>query len=466
MNFIPTMVGLRRVFGLVFVSLVVSFSSMTAAQGPGAADGPEEPKPPTPTVLDTGITVSVSRQFRVLGANSQVRRLFSSQAEDIAADYHKLLGRQGGGSLPITIQLHDASKVSPVNPSVVQSLQSVGGTFRLLVHVRLDDGATPEAFQSAILRCLLAIDIIQGRTVDEIPEGRNLVPAWLERGVAASIDFRREGNRSVVASAVFARGRAFPVEKILRESPDNLPAAGRAAYDASACGLVLTLLGFENGPARFLRLLADFAAIEADPAAQIRHHFQEMAESDRALEKWWALQLAQMARPGATDFMDPGESDRRLAQALISEYSPDGASGPARVFTLGDVLALPKDKAKDKERLIRNTWMRVRSLGPRVHPLFRPVTDAHRQLLEDIMGGKTRDLNQRLAALDAERGSLAARLDAIDDYLNWWEVTRGQGAAADLDRYRKAMKPRPHVGRPEDPIGRYLDETARLLDKP
>jgi hypothetical protein len=244
-----------------------------------------------------------------------------------------------------------------------------------------------------------------------------------------------------------------------------MTAAGQAAYDASACGLLLTLLELDQGQGRFHRLLADFAAFDADAAAQIRHHFQEMAESDHALEKWWALQVAQMSRAGAMDFLSASESERQLARALIVEWTPPGkAKVESVVLGLSDMMTLP-DK-EERQRVLRQSWLAVRALGPRVHPFFRPVADAHRLLIEDLMGGKTKGIAERLARLDEERAGLAARLDAVDDYLNWWEVTRGRGASADLLRYREAMKSRAPEARRDDPIGTYLDESARLLANP
>ena len=454
--------------------LVLLLGPVLASRAPAqsAASPPEDASPapvrldePAPSPIpDSGITHTASGRFRILGGNATTRRAFAAQAEEIAAEYTRLLAGNAGKGAPITIQLHDPAVVSPLYASVRESLESVGETFRALIHIRLDAGATPDACRSAIVRCLLAGDILQGRRPGEVRAG-NLVPAWLHRGVLAALDFREQGGRSPVAATVFARGRAFPVEKLLKESPDGMTAAGLAAYDASACGLLLTLLELDKGGGRFRRLLADFASFDAEAATQIRHHFQEMAESDRALEKWWALQVAQMARPGATDFLSAGESERLLARALLTEWTPPGKS-PAETVVLGlpDMIALP-DKA-ERLRVLRQTWLAVRALGPRVHPLFRPVAEAHRVLIEDAMGGKTKDLPLRLARLDEERATLAARLDAIDDYLNWWEVTQGRGETAELQRYREAMKARPAALRKDDPIGEYLDGAARLLVKP
>ena len=439
-----------------FSIAVVRAQPAPPPQGGGkAADGP--------VPADAGITITTSKQFRLLGSNIQVRRGFAALAEQTRESYRKLLVRDDSVVIPITIQFFDPAKVAASKASVIDEVTAVGPTVRLAINVRLDDGATPDVFRMAVIRCLLVADIIRGRNPEEIRPG-NLVPVWLEHGVATAMAFREDPTQATVASMVFGRGRAFSVEKLLRESPDKLPSGSRAAYDASACGLVLTLLGMENGPVRFQRLLADFGSFEADPAAQIRHHFQEMAESNRALDKWWAMQVAQMSRPGATAFMDGMESDRRLAQTMLAEVPANPKTGePPQTLSLADVIALP-DKAI-RDRLLKDTWLRLRALGPRIHPLFRPVTDAHRHLLEDVMGGKAGDVQARLAALDAERATLAARLDAIDDYLNWWEVTRGSGAAADLDRYREAVKVRPRDAAAEDPIGVYLDDVQKLVRK-
>ena len=434
----------------------VSFAQPAAARTP--VPGPVKASAIVP---DSGLTTSSSGRFRVLGSSSMVRRMFASQAESAREDYSKLLATPDAGGQPIVIQLHRAGAVSPENASVLTSIEVLAGqAFRSVVHVRLDDGATPQAFRAAIIRTLLVNDIIRGRQPDEIRQGQ-LVPTWLEVGVIAALEYRANPTRSSVATGVFARGHAFPVEKILRDSPENMTSAGRAAYETSACGLVLLLLSLENGPPRFHRLLSDFAAIDADPAALIRHHFQELAESDKALEKWWALQIARMARPDAADFMNTEDSERRLAQAMLSEIVRPEAEGGRQTLTF--LQLLDYSNQPERETLIKGVWLRMRSLTARLHPLFRPLANAQLELIEEAMNGKSEGLPARWVALDEERTMLALRLDGIDDYMNWWEVTRGSGRPTDLENYRKALQPRPAPARPNDPIGAYLDEISRLV---
>jgi len=412
-----------------------------------------------------GRTMSVSGAFRVFGGESvQVRSRFAEEAEQVKTELVALLKIKDSWRHPFVIQLHDASRVTPGGPSVRSFMKVVGGsTFRFDIDVRLDSHMHPQLFRREVLRSLLGSLIIGARRASEIKAG-NLVPAWLMVGVSEALAYRREPERSAVATVVFSRGRAFPVERLLHESPEKLPATMRAAYEASACGLILTLLERENGPQKLLALFGDLATFDGDPAMMIRHHFQSMAESEHGLEKWWALQVASMARPKALDFLGAAESQRRIAQAMMVELAVGDDTTP-QPMTLAS--AAGSAKPEELQAALRATWLRLRTLETRVHPLFRGIVAAYRNTVDSAMEGKRKTLKTLatdLARLDARRDALADHLDRVDDYLNWWEVTRGEGDTAELDRFLKALHPPKPPPRKDDPIGNYLDKVERLFE--
>ena len=78
--------------------------------------------------------------------------------------------------------------------------------------------------------------------------------------------------------------------------------------------------------------------------------------------------------------------------------------------------------------------------------------------------GKAKHAATDLAALDAVRSRYVTLLDQVDDYLNWWEATQGRGDPRLFEAYRRLSQPAVPAARPDDPIGRYLDEIARAVE--
>lgn len=436
---------------------------LAQAQAKEAADG-EALTQHAVVIPDPGKTVSVSRQFHVLGkASPRLRNALAAEADALKEELLRLFESKDNWRHPVVIQLHDPREVSPAGPSVRGGVAAVGeGRFRFKVDVRLDAGSEPELFRREVLRALLGTFVIGRRQADEVKDGE-LVPPWLLHGVEQALAYRRDPGSTAVASVVFNRGKTFPVERLLQAEPAGLPAGVRVAYEASACGLVLTLLDQENGPRRLLRLIGELAGYDGDAAPLIRHHFQSMAVSKHGLDKWWALQVATMARPEAWDFYDGEESRRRLVQAMQVEV--DATAGPpAEAMPLAEAAAVVE--YEEWARLLRTVAARMRSLQLRVHPLFRGVAAGYEAAMQQELsrrrGGESR-LVQDLDELDALRDRLAERLDAVDDYLNWWEVTRGEGDPDRLRRYLEAARPEEAKPRQDDPIGAYLDKVEAVM---
>ena len=455
----PNRAGLRAC-RIAMVALV------SAATGLAVAQPVAPPAPPAPAadsvVKDTGQTLSATGQFRILGAGVSVRRQYAGAAEQVKRELLQLLHLEDRWRHPVVVQLHDAAVVSRHGPSVVARLQSVGASvFRFQIDVRLDENARPAAFDEAVLRCLLGAEVVGNRRADEVRDG-DLVPPWLMAGVAEAIAFRREPERSAMAAVVFSRGRAFPVEKLLAETPDGMPAATQAAYRASACGLVLTLLAQENGADGFHRLLADLAQYSGKPGDLIRYHFQALAATESGLEKWWALQVADMARPKALDFLGAEESHRRLAQALVADVLPESGLGQHQPTELAQIIARPP--GAERQKALGTIWGRLRALEPRIHPLYRELASSYGGLVAQVMEGKAKHAATDLAALDAVRSRYVTLLDQVDDYLNWWEATQGRGDPRLFEAYRHLSQPAVPAARPDDPIGQYLDEIARAVE--
>lgn len=410
-----------------------------------------------------GVSVSASRQFRASGGDLADRQRMLILAEEVLEGYRNLMGRSVPASFTIQMVLHDPREVSPAGPPVRAGLEVVDETdYRGRIDIRLDSGLLANEIREAVSRLLLAADMARERPADELRADGILVPPWLAEGVAEALHFKRDPASSAVALAVVGRERALPVEDLIPADPQTMSGAMRAAFRASACGLVLTLLDQPGGSEQFGRLLLDLASLESDPLVLIRHHFQHLAESERGVEKWWALQMAALASPSALNFLSMEQSDRALARALIAEYEPEAGGRPKRA-SLAEAIAIEDER--ERQIALALIRLELRRQAPTLHPMFRALADAHLLLVGRILEG---ELDRQEAALvldslDNQRAGVYRRLDGIDDFLNWVEVSTQGGASAPIRRPSRGAETEGRQ-REGDPVSDYLDKVEALLD--
>ncbi len=411
----------------------------------------------------TGVSLSASRQFRVSGGDPADRQRMLILADEVLEGYRKLMGRGIPASFAIQMVLHDPREVSPAGPPVRAGLEVVDETdYRGRIDIRLDSGLVANEVREAVSSLILAADMTRERPADELRADGILVPPWLSEGVAEALHFKRDPATSAVALAVVGRERALPVEDLIPADPATMSGAMRAAFRASACGLVLTLLDQPGGSEQFGRLLMDLASLESDPLVLIRHHFQDLAGSERGVEKWWALQMASLAAPSALNFLSMEQSDRALARALIAEYVLEAGARPRRA-TLAEAIAM--EDGGERQAALASVRLGLRRLAPTLHPMFRSLADAHLLLIGRVLenGLDRAEAALVLDSLDSERAGVYKRLDGIDDYLNWVEVSTQDGATAPVRRPARGADTEvpPREG---DPVGDYLDQVEALLD--
>ena len=100
----------------------------------------------------------------------------------------------------------------------------------------------------------------------------------------------------------------------------------------------------------------------------------------------------------------------------------------------------------------------LRLLTATANPLMRPIVSDYQQVAQRLATGKHAGLADRLARLHANRTKLAARMSAVDDYMNWFEATQSAAKSGVFADYLRAASA---VGKPEferhDALSVYLD---------
>jgi len=96
-------------------------------------------------------------------------------------------------------------------------------------------------------------------------------------------------------------------------------------------------------------------------------------------------------------------------------------------------------------------------LGTRAHPVLRPLVNDYRELTAQLSSGKTAGAGERLARLRSMQARLTARMEKVDDYMNWYEATQARTSSGEFADYLGQVEENAGAPRRHDPISVYLD---------
>jgi len=97
-------------------------------------------------------------------------------------------------------------------------------------------------------------------------------------------------------------------------------------------------------------------------------------------------------------------------------------------------------------------------LAARAHPVLRPIVQEYQQIAALLAAGKRKGLAERFARLKTTRADIVARMNDIDDYMNWFEATQSKTRSGIFADYLKAAgERRAPAPRRRDALSVYLD---------
>jgi len=335
----------------------------TAAPGialpPPVMDGPQKapPAPPAPapasltkeqalnaaTQSNSGITIapripltseksaitssiSASGQFNVHGKELKTRSSLASHLDEISAELRATLGDQQPHVLPVNVQLlqgADAQKSAATGVPLVtvQITEITGGAgFHLQVTVLDLPALTLPMLRKEIVRVLLAERILRGLTTITKPEDRLLLPDWVFTGVLGAMDYRSASRPTTFFAAIFKSGKIYGIEEIIEASPTEMDGLSRTIYETSCAALILALAEQPDGARHFNQFLNSLARDSRTERALLDASFPGFAASASSLNKWWALQMATLAKRGLGDPLNADESLKAIEDALTIRY--------------------------------------------------------------------------------------------------------------------------------------------------
>lgn len=411
--------------------------------------------------------ISASGQFRITGGDAAMRSSLSFLAEATKDELLALCHKPAAWKIPISIILHGKPGDPIPARQLVNDLQWGEDGFRLSIHAHIAQGIHPARLRSAILAAL-----IYEKSLRELPAGpleeKLIVRPWLMEGISEALDWRAGKSDRRLYQAIFQSGGLFQLEEMLDVSQaqwDESDAAMRAAFRVSAGGLIMALLEQPSGLEGFDQFLREAARFGGDMPVLLRKHFPSLSLSQKSLEKWWALQMANQARLSLTEVMSIADTEQALRQAL--QLRKREATGIIRTMDLTEwpqLLSLPEPErafgvAQAQDALIRMSY--------RCFPSYRPILRDYQEFFQwFVKGEKKEKLAATFQELDEMRLIMLQRSTRAIDYLDWFEITRARETSGVFDDYIK-LKKRLDQGirvRP-DHVSRYLDRAQLLFQR-
>lgn len=242
----------------------------------------------------------------------------------------------------------------------------------------------------------------------------------------------------------------------------RIDSASEAAFRVSSGALVMALLEQPKGKEGMREVLVELPAFEGETPALLRRHFPELNLSQRSLEKWWSLQLANKGSAPLTEVIGVIKTDERLTEALTLRYrDPEGEAQEASVE---DWNLLEEMKPAVRKNAVSMAQQDLVSLSYRCFPSYRPLLKEYQQLLNRLVTGETEGVAESFEELAARRENMVAKAQRARDFLDWFEITRARETSGVFEDYLKLKAQlKAQADSKKDPISEYLDRMDRLF---
>ncbi|MBK8094392.1 MAG: hypothetical protein IPK32_21120 [Verrucomicrobiaceae bacterium] len=278
-------------------------------------------------------STSASGQFRVHGKDLATRSRLSSHLDELASELRATLGDTAPHVLPIVVQLvqgEDAARATALGrQTVTVGITEVSGAgFRLEMTVLDTPALTLGTLRRETVRLMLAERVLRGHSQLMNPADRLMLPEWIFTGVMGALDFRAAARPVTLFAAIFKSGKIFGIEEIIEASPTEMDSLSRSIYDTSCSALVMALVEQPQGARRFNTFLNSLAGDKRSERELLSAAYPGFAASASSLNKWWALQMAALAKRGVGDPLNADESLLALEKALTIHYTAKTEEAP------------------------------------------------------------------------------------------------------------------------------------------
>ena len=400
-------------------------------------------------------TVSPSRQFIIYGANTTLRGAVSELAEQTKANLLALLRQPDGWKTPIVVNLQSAQANLPEIPPTALRFSQTGFGPKLQFDLTIGENIDASLVERELLRAIL-LEMIY-RSEPDVAPGTAFVepPDWLLEGVLALTPGR---DRGPLVEALLVSIKRMSLEKFLQQRPALVDSPGRLLYRAYSLSLVQLLVGGIDGHSRLARYIHNLARASNDPLADLKAQFPLLGED---VEKTWQSAVVRLGDAQSYQLLTFAESEQRLNE-LLRIKTPDAGKSPKQV----QLSELAQRKPSVAEKMALNELGQNLVLFTiRANPVMRPIVREYQQIAALLARGKRKRIIERLARLQMTHTKLVARMNDVDDYMNWFEATQANSRSGVFADYLKAAGdsqiPAP---RRRDALSVYLDSLAEQFE--
>ncbi len=397
-------------------------------------------------------SVSPSRQFLIYGTNAQLRGAMSDAAEQVKANLLSILRQPDNWKTPIIVNLQFPQANLPDVPKSALYFSQTGAGLKLQLDLIIGADIHAPRIQRDLLRAILLERIYRAHS--DIAPGSAYVepPEWLLDGLLAAAPGY---DRTPLADAAksLAENKVVPLEEFLRQHPERLDSPGQSIYRACALALVQSLVDGSEGGARLARYIDNLSSASNDPIADLKSNFPALSAND--IEKIWQSNVMKLSASQRFELLTFAETERRLDESLQIKLAKKTAR--LEEFLHGKLSS--SDKAA-LQRLTQDLML----TGAAANPVMRPIVNEYQQIAERLLAGKRKGIAERLARLRATRTKLVARMNEVDDYLNWFEATQSKTSSGIFADYlRTAAERDERNARRRDAMSVYLDAIAQQI---
>ncbi len=411
---------------------------------------------------------SVSGAFTVTSRDSLRAGAVASRADDVFKHLQQLISLPAKTRAPMLIELvgepHDDVQYNPYQLNI--DLHGEKPVVRMRVHVGGGINV-PELHRAIVRLCLYeyALSQLDMALYADGDEAGVSLPLWLTTGVEQALLWRSGRLDRDLFAQLFQQSEVLSINAILDISTSHsLDGTTRQLFEASCTALMLSLLNQEGGKQAVLSMLASGFDGEQSARQQLMQHFHAAGIEDNALQKWWALELANMATPSMLENMHPLQTEEELASILSQTYV-NRSTGQPLIIPVDNFQAFTQHP--EWRALIPSIQRKLQGLYVRAFPTYRPIIEEYQKLLTQLlMDDEATQYTEALEELYELRSQYKKVSIRTRDYLDWYEMTHlGGEMSADFQQYlrmREMLRRQPTAV--ETHMSRYLRDIEMLME--
>lgn len=385
-----------------------------------------------------------------------LRSAVSHAAETLKSKALTLLEVRDQWSVPILLNLQPSQANLPEIPAVALNFSQTGAGLKIQLDLLIDRDFQPAILQREVLRALLLE--MSYRTLPSLPAGAPYVPPpdWLVDGILTLDNETPEIFEGLESAA----SHPPTLKSLVTQKTGSLDSQSRALYRACSSALVRLLLGHENGHTELTRYIADLPRASSDALLDLQAHFPWLGKEAEMMENFWSENIARVAQERRFVLMTFAATSEQLDDCLRIKVGQDREKN--NPLTLDQTVRANRPNIDSKAAT--ELAQRLTILASRAHPLLRPVIADYQMAAEMVARKKRHRLIKRLAGSAALREKIAARMDEVDDFMNWYEATQAKTTSGVFRDYQHAADSSEEIPRRHDAFSVYLDALETELE--